>query len=309
MRRTGLRALFSASFLLALAACAEDGSTPLAPAEGEVGQPLAAVTAQLSGRIAFTVPTLQGSDLFTINPDGTGRAPLVTLPGNEFSATWSWDNQTVAYLRSRTDAANIPHYEVYLVDKDGANGRWLTPQPLGIDVRFPVWSPDGSRILVDTNNFEILAIDVATGAKTTLPYFGEMPSFDPTGQLIAFSTPSSISVAEADGSGVVRTISGPGGSYVAYVRFSPDGKKLALAGSPPASNNSDIWLVNADGTAPVRLVGGPNIDSEPVWSPDGQTIVYTSTKRGRSELWRIPMAGGHRTRVTSGGGVQPAWTH
>jgi Tol biopolymer transport system component len=309
MCRTRHRALFSASLLLALAACADDHSTPLAPAEGDGGEVLTAVTSQLTGRIVFSAPGATEFDIFTINPDGTGRAPFVSFAGNDLSPAWSWDNQTVAFLSLRPDASNIKHHEIFLVDKNGANGHWLTTQPLGIDLRNPAWSPDGSRILVDTPNADILAIDVATGAKTTLPYKGETVSFDPTGQLIAFSSPSVVRVAKADGSGIVRTIPAPSGNFVRYANFSPDGKRLAFTAAPVGSNNSDIYLMNVDGTGQTRLVGSPSEDLAPTWSPDGQTIVYSSTRRNITELWRIPAAGGHRTRLTSGGGMFPSWTH
>jgi Tol biopolymer transport system component len=304
------RHLISAFLLLAIAACGDNSSTPLAPVEENGGEP-AAVLSLLPGRLVFMAlgPGAQELDLFTMNPDGTGRAPLVTLAENDVTPAWSWDNQTVAFLRPRPDGSNVKHLEVYLVDKTGGNGHWLTAQPLGQELRNPAWSPDGSRILVDTPTSDILSIDVASGKVTTLAYTGEMASFDPTGEFIVFSSPSVIMVGKADGSGVIRTIPGPSGNFVQYVRFSPDGTRLALNAAPPYSQNDDIWLMNADGTGATRLVGGPSRDTQPTWSPDGQAIVYTSTKRGNTELWRIPVSGGHRARITSGGGMAAAWTH
>jgi Tol biopolymer transport system component len=232
----------------------------------------------------------------------------VTGPENDRAPAWSWDNQSVAFIRSRLDASNVPHGEVFLVDKNGGNGRWLTAQPLGIELRDPAWSPNGSRILVGTAELQMLSIDVATGQVTTLPYQGEMPSFDPTGQLITFSTPTSIRVAKADGSGIIRTVPPPSGTFVQYARFSPDGKKLAFNAYPTVGENSDIWLVNADGTGLTRLVGGRTEDTRPTWSPDGQTIAYTSFRRDNPEVWRVPVSGGHKTRITPAG-ESPAWTH
>jgi Tol biopolymer transport system component len=303
------RNLLSASLLLALAACGDNTGTPLAPAEGDSGETLAAAVTALPGRLVFDAVGAQGMDLFTINPDGTGRALLVTGPGNNRAPAWSWDNQSVAFIRSRPDASNVQHGEVFLVDKNGGNGHWLTAQPLGIELRDPAWSPDGSRILVGTTGLDMLSIDVATGQSTTLPYQGNMPSFDATGQLITFSTPSVIRVAKADGSGIIRSIFAPSGAFVQYARFSPDGKKIAFNAYPVAGENSDIWLVNADGTGLTRLVGGRTEDTRPTWSPDGQTIAYTSSRRDNREVWRVPVSGGHKTRITSGGAESPSWTH
>jgi Tol biopolymer transport system component len=305
------RALFSASLLLALAACADDRSSPLAPDGANGGSEAAALTTQLTGRIVFSAPNGQTElDVFTMNPDGSGRTAIVTLPHYDMSPAWSWDNQTIAFLRSRPDGANVQHNEVYLVDKNGGNGHWLTTNPIGIEQRNPAWSPDDKHIVVDTPNADLLVIDVATGAVNTLPYKGETASFDPTGDLIAFSSPSVLRVAKADGSGVVRTIPAPSGNFVRYAAFSPDGTRLAFGAAPVGSNDSDIWLVNTDGTGQKRLVGGPANDWGPAWSPDGQMIVYTSSKRtDAAEIMRIPVTGGRKTRLTTGGGQWPAWTH
>jgi dipeptidyl aminopeptidase/acylaminoacyl peptidase len=131
----------------------------------------------------------------------------------------------------------------------------------------------------------MLSIDVATGQVTTLPYQGEMPSFDPTGQLITFSTPTSIRVAKADGSGIIRTVPPPSGTFVQYARFSPDGKKLAFNAYPTVGENSDIWLVNADGTGLTRLVGGRKTPG-----PPGRRTVRRSPTRASGGT--IPRCGG-----------------
>ncbi|MEO5820779.1 MAG: S9 family peptidase [Vicinamibacteraceae bacterium] len=63
---------------------------------------------------------------------------------------------------------------------------------------------------------------------------------------------------------------------------------------------SDIWTVDAkDGGAPVRLTADPASDSSPVWSPDGQTIYFLSSRSGSSQVFR--MSGnqpGEATQVT-----------
>jgi len=63
---------------------------------------------------------------------------------------------------------------------------------------------------------------------------------------------------------------------------------------------SDIWTVDAqDGGAPVRLTADPASDTSPVWSPDGQSIYFLSSRSGSSQVWRMPgMQAGEATQVT-----------
>ncbi len=57
-------------------------------------------------------------------------------------------------------------------------------------------------------------------------------------------------------------------------RVSPDGRRVAFARRE--SGNLDLWVAAADGTSIVRLTFDPVIDWYPIWSPDGQTITFSS---------------------------------
>jgi dipeptidyl aminopeptidase/acylaminoacyl peptidase len=63
---------------------------------------------------------------------------------------------------------------------------------------------------------------------------------------------------------------------------------------------TDIWTVDArNAGAPVRLTADPASDTSPVWSPDGRSIYFLSSRSGSSQVWR--MAGdrpGEPTQVT-----------
>ena len=56
------------------------------------------------------------------------------------------------------------------------------------------------------------------------------------------------------------------------VAISPDGTRVAFEGA--VDGNTDIWVVNSDGTGLLRLTHDPATDQYPTWSPDGTTITY-----------------------------------
>lgn len=66
--------------------------------------------------------------------------------------------------------------------------------------------------------------------------------------------------------------------------WSPDGTKIVF-GSIRESGKHDVYLMNADGSAVRNLTNSPNsLDNHPKFTPDGQTIVFNSS-RATPEEW------------------------
>jgi TolB protein len=62
---------------------------------------------------------------------------------------------------------------------------------------------------------------------------------------------------------------------------------------------SQIFLINADGSGARRRIGGSgSIDTEPFFSPDGQTLYFTSDRGGSAQIYRMVVSGGDAQRVT-----------
>jgi len=75
----------------------------------------------------------------------------------------------------------------------------------------------------------------------------------------------------------------PGLPLDAYrdVRVSPDGARLALA------TPDDVWTYDFRRATLSRLTTDPASDNQPLWTPDGQRIVFRSLRAGYPELlWR-----------------------
>src|SRR5687767_1356344 len=60
----------------------------------------------------------------------------------------------------------------------------------------------------------------------------------------------------------------------------------------------DVWLVNKDGGAAVRLTSSPGEESFPRFSPDGSKVAYSASYDGNVDVYVIPTAGGEPRRLT-----------
>ena len=76
------------------------------------------------------------------------------------------------------------------------------------------------------------------------------------------------------------------------VRLSPDGKTVAVTRSAPTENAPDIWLLDVEPGPAARFTFNQWLDISPVWSPDGNAVVFASSRTGRFTLFRRAARGG-----------------
>jgi len=75
-------------------------------------------------------------------------------------------------------------------------------------------------------------------------------------------------------------------AFSAFFHLSPDGRRIALARGTPTG--TDLWMLDVDRGIPSRFVSKPGMNVDPVWSPDGRTILFTS---GHLNLFRKASSG------------------
>ena len=83
--------------------------------------------------------------------------------------------------------------------------------------------------------------------------------------------------------------------------WSPDGKTLALTLSREGGSQLFLLDANSAGQDPKRLAASASIDTEPVFTPDGQAIYFVSDRGGSPQIYKIPLSGGNAERVTFNG--------
>ena len=295
------RRIFSiAAALLLLAGCSH-GSAPDRP------RPTATASATSpSGHIVFS----SGSDIWSIDPDGTGLTRLTRPPGPNFDPTWSPDGSRIAF---RSERSGEP--EIWLMNADGSGQHRLGP---GLS---PAWSPDGSRIAFASpgeipcpparglrcSGLSIMNADGSGRQRVPGTDGGEYPSWSPDGKRIAFNSNFSgdhLMYILDVGSSRVLDLSKVGEGW--QVDWSPDGGSILFTSHRDHPDGyTDLYVMRPDGSGVTRLTR--NIGQTPAWSPDGSQIVYSAPglavmRANGSGMTSLPTAGVGETTL-------PDWRH
>jgi TolB protein len=238
--------------------------------------PASATFPGANGRIAFSQfaafpggedPGFQfHSQVFTIKPDGSGRAQLTHVGDDQAAASpdFSPDGEKILYESNETGA-----FHIWVMDADGSHQKQLTNDD-GFEDYQPSWSPDGKSI-VFTHCAE--------------PY--DFP-------FIAYCD---IDVMKANGS-QVETLLSAGHWMNVRPGYSPDGSRIVFS-SDKGGIQSAIWVMNADGSSLTRLTK-PRLRAQwPDWAPDGKRILFNDhCCRPHSNLWTVRPGGGGLKKLT-----------
>jgi TolB protein len=188
------------------------------------------------------------------------------------------NNGRILFVSDRDD----PNFEIYMMNLDGSGVSRLTYSP-AIET-FPVLSPDGKRVVFVSSRDEANA--------------------------------SEIYVMNADGTGLSRLTYAVG--FDVDPVWSKDGKKIAFTSTRDAvdplnallTTDSEIYVMNADGSATTRLSYRAGPDRTPSWSPDGKQIAFVSdrdTPGAGTDVYKMNADGSQLSRVTFLGATLPIY--
>lgn len=320
--RSVLLRLFAVALSVALGAC---GATddPLAPAAADEALAPASESAApnyvltgTSQRIVFNSARKGGYDIFKMDPLGYNVVGLTTS-AYAGEPAWSQNNSRIAMVRERLDASKVGHTDIYVINADGTNGHWARATPFPYNLRYPSWSPDGSRILLTIQQLGkpyLATLILATGqikfvTSAGIGVQGNYPSYNRAGTKIVFVSPSGTSFQEMNTDGTARKVLASFAKTLSEPRYSPDGGKIAF--EMLDGLNIDIYVWNLTTHVNTRLTTSSGIDEQATWSPDGSRIAFMSTRTGQPQIWTMSPTGANQVRITRTNTAEkdPAWSH
>ncbi|HET7711953.1 MAG TPA: protein kinase [Thermoanaerobaculia bacterium] len=253
------------------------------------------------------------------NPGGSPnlfRIPVVggearKLVDNASTGDWSADGKRLAFVRPAGSQPNLLG-SLYVAGADGTNPRLLAAFT-DMTINHPRWSPDGRSIAVVGARGRAVAniaiIDVETRRIRQLALHskaGEVSS-------VVWSRDSS-ELIYARAESVEAVVGSPARIYRHDVKndephaiaWAPNNGlildrlgngELVFDARSPSDNLLEINLKKgAEGQK--WLTRGNSSDRQPVYSPDGKSIVFSSNRSGNLDLWRLSPETGVVQRIT-----------
>lgn len=219
-----------------------------------------------NGRIAVNAIDTGNYDIYTINPDGSGRTNLTNHPADDLNPAWSPDGRRIAFTSNRSGV-----FAQYVMAADGSSVTHVTDGG-----GWPTWSPTGQQIAFVNGGLFVVNVDgsgltqIASGSALT-------PAWSPSGTEIAFSRylPSgdaAIYIIHPDGTGL-RPVTGLAGAVDQAPNWAPDGDSILFT---RFGSGAGIYEVGADGTGQELVMQPSSGALMAVYSPNGRRIAYTS---------------------------------
>ena len=237
------------------------------------------------GQILFGT---NSSGLFRVPASGGTPSPLTTLVPSRGERYHRWPQtlpggRFLFALQSETPANNgvyaaslsKPGEQVRLVTTD-SNALYV-PGPSGRG--YLLWLRGGTLV---AQEFEPAALKLGgephavADPVAKIGPMGEMHLAASDGGVLLYSASNLASqFTRLDGSGKPLGKVGDPAEYNTF-RLSPDGRRAVV------TRGGDLWLLEMDRNISSRFTAGPSFKAYPVWSPDGQAIVFSL-----GEFWHL----------------------
>ena len=272
--------------------------------------------------IAFLRVSARRSVILIIDADGSNEREVIDVYPVRFEILGrqlTWHPNSKALVISEKPTPQEP-FSLYLQPLPRGNLQKLTSPPAAsVGDSDPVLSSDGSALaFVRTSSVGIKDVYVMQRPEGTTKRVTRDSSYISG---VAWSEGSTGLVFSSSRMGTPclwsmrltgrepQLLPGIGGDAV-YPAISREGKRLTYT---QMSINNDIWRASLDcSTAPCALIQSTRHDVSPQFSPDGNSIAFTSNRHGSLEIWTCRNDGSNPVELTKfrapTGAGSPRWS-
>ena len=236
--------------------------------------------------------------------------PFTSFPGAEAEPTLSPDGEQIAFTWTGADGGSV---DIYVKQAGAEMPLRLTETEA--DEWSPAWSPDGRQIAfvraTDADTRAVIVAPAIGGSERTLTELEgreiEHIAWSPDGETLALSAqaaptgPFSLFLLSVETRNL-RRLTEPADVSWGDVSpaFAPNGERLAFVRSR-SPGVEDLFIVPVRGGEPERLTEDEREISGLDWMPNGQSIVFASSREAGAGLWRIAASGGEPERIATAG--------
>jgi Tol biopolymer transport system component len=227
------------------------------------------------------------SRLYQVPAEGGSPKPLFVVGTSESSHTF----QAASFLPDRNGAPRLLMVTgspdaTRIAARDLQTGRL---EVLGTGER-PVYSPSGHVVYQSAGDLWAMPFSLESLKKTGEPFRvqrgGAYPSVASDGTLVYLGTTGGLQqLIWRDRRGTKLSTIGQPQRRILGPRLSPVGSRVAVTGSDDGVQ-FDLWISDVLRGTKSRFNSHPALESNPIWTPGGDELTFTSDRNGTADIFR-----------------------
>lgn len=251
--------------------------------------------------LTFSAASGTSAGIYLINAAGGDVRKLAAMPGNSGSfnvaqcATWSPTGAEIAFFKK----TGLDFGDIFIMRSDGSATHNSTNNIYWYGKL--AWSPVGTQFAYYAlaDSIHVIPVDSGEAQWVGISMSDENPGWSPDGQRLVFDSDvgssREIYSMKLDKSDLQQLTTNASADI--DPAWSPDGTKIAFVSN--RDGDDEIFIMNSNGSNVQQLTNNAAVDSEPTWSPTGAFIAFVSERDGNHEIYVMQADGTNQHNLTN----------